>query len=197
MNSGIANYLKSKLDSLVFVDLMAGMVRPVSKKIPSEGKTVTKTFPLPCGVSETCGDGELYSLIPNNKRKSIFFFEDNGCRLIAHDRNGQHWESNLRLIGWVNTKKFNPQSCDLSNYIVQSLTTSLPFAVANYSPFIGVQVVAVSQDPKSPAIFSRYSFNEFYQFLTPPYDYFALNITTRFTVKGNCLIEITESEAVC
>ncbi len=197
MNSGIANYLKSKLDSLVFVDLMAGMVRPVSKKIPSGEKTIIKTFPLPCGVSETCGDGELYSLIPNNKRKSIFFFEDNGCRLVDRDRNGQHWESNLRLIGWVNSKEFNPQSCDLSNFMVQALVTALPFSPNNISPFIGVEVIGVSQEPKTPAIFGNYTLNEFQQYLTPPYDYFAINLTTKFTVKGNCLQEITLNNDPC
>lgn len=185
MNSGIANYIVSLIDGLPFIDKIAGVVTPITRKADD----VTKVFPVACGVQHRdCVAGKYDDLVPNSKYKSIIYFEDNGVSFGAIKGNRREFTSRLRLIGWLNLQKLGETDCMKSEAIILEILRSLPLFPVNHNNYILLMVTLVSEAPKNKDIFSKYSYDEAtMQYLMSPYDYFALDINMKWFMNLNCI----------
>lgn len=205
MNIAIADKYRELVAALSFTDLVAGMVKVHREEIPLEGgNALIKTFPVACDLTvEQCRNGEYKSLTMDDKYKSIIYFEDGG--VLLRQIHPKHYDmvSRLRLVAWYNLKYIVGAGCSMSGALIANILNVLPHAPINLSGAGGlkltkVHVESVSELPKQADIFLKYSYDEPKdQFLLYPYDYFAIEIATLFTIPSNCVPEITMQEAEC
>lgn len=190
MTSDIANILKGYIDNVGFADKVAGLVKSVTVMDENDaGVKTRRTFPVSCDTSyNDCEKGKYLDLIPNKKYKSIMYFEDGGSRLIGEDPRDFTFTSTLRLVGWMNLQKMGKTNCSISGLAVAHVLKALPTNFNNQGMYSRMRIKAVSQEVKSNAIFSRYTYKEeTLQYLMYPYDYFALNIEVNYSINKNCI----------
>jgi hypothetical protein len=191
MNSKIANILKGKIEGLVWIDKIAGLVQTVTIRI-KEGETiVNKNYPVSCDVDyDSCNKGRYQDLAPNSKKKSILYFEDRGVQFIKRHGNTIQFQSSLRLVCWLNLKLINAAECDADirncgvsgDYVIEVIKAlpSVPFTIQG---FISMNISNISQVIRSVDIFSKYTYNEqSTQYLLFPFDFFALDLEINFTI---------------
>lgn len=201
MNAGIAELLRTKVATIAYIDKLAGLVQPVTRQvIDGSGKTVNITFPIALSVTDplNCEAELIRDLVPDEAYRMIVYFEDrSGARIIEH-QNRKVWESTLRLVAWVNTAKMNgnPAAADIAlQNIAKAVSVSAPY---NSGQYIGVTHSVVGMPPKGAALFSAYTYPDgVRQYLFPPFDSFALDITTRFTLNPDCGPAVDPSTVAC
>lgn len=187
MNSAIADIIRGKIDTLCFVDKISGLVRPVSMILTNNDNVkVEKIFPVACSVThQECQAGKYMDLVPNSKYRSVIYFEENSLTFIERIGNIQKMESSLKLVGWLNLKKTDCVVSDKAILLILSAIPSIPFSDDIYDR---ISIVIESEERKNKDIFSKYSYEETVnQYLLYPYDYFALNIKTTFSVNTDCI----------
>jgi hypothetical protein len=191
MNTAVANIIKSKFENLSFIDKIAGAVRVVSRQELSGNNTIVKKFPVDCGVSQSdCSSGKYVDLIPNSKYKSIHYFEDLGVSKDGNDAKTFSFESKLKLIGWINQKKLGKTDCSVSHLAIAAILKQIPtnFFYDATTGFSRISITCDGIEPKNADIFSKYSYKEeVNQYLMFPYDYYAIDFTTKFTVPYQCI----------
>lgn len=201
MNKDIAEYIKSYLMVLPFVDKIAGLVKTATIVQPSEtAGTVTKRFPIACDVNyNDCVKQSRYKdLMPDSKKMSVIYFEDLGCSFISKNARSIEFVSTLKLIGWVNLSKFENISCDNSSVFVASIIKALPSGFFNYGRYSNIQIIAIREEPKSNAIFAQYTYDESVnQYLLYPYDYFSIGLSISFNLPLHCIEEIIPTTENC
>lgn len=186
MNQAIANIIKGSIEDLDFVDKIAGLVS--TQYMTIEG--VTKSYPVACCVTaDDCKTGAYNDLTPNNQYKTVLYFEDGGVSVLETTGRFKKMRSRLRLVCWINVAKIYGDACatDLpctaSTNIIIEIIRALPEFPVNYAPFMQVKFDIVNQLVRSNSIFSQYTYNEKQsQYLMSPYDYFALDIETTFSI---------------
>lgn len=200
MNVDIANIIKSYIIGQPFVEKIGGLVRPLSFQQVDGDRSYNKTIPIDCGTTYTdCIKGKYTDLVPNSKYKSIIYFEDGGTSFSSSEPRDFSFESRLKLVCWLNQKKLGKSACSISAVAILNILKIIPDGHFNSTPYTRIRIQAVGQDAKSPAIFSRYTYDEkVLQYLLYPFDYFALNLKINFTVPRSCIIDWTNgSETSC
>jgi hypothetical protein len=194
MNEKIANILKGKIEDLVFVDKIAGLVRPIFVNVLNESNTkVQKVYPISCDVTlNECIEGRYQDLIPESKYKSIIYFEDNGTSMQYVDKNWVKFNSRLTLVCWMNIKKLGDcLNCTTSTSVLLSILAAFPefpFNDVSYGPIRDVRITSFSEAVKSNSIFSKYTYDEkITQYLLYPFDFFALNMQVEYRVNLECV----------
>jgi len=207
MNQAIANIVKGHIQNLDFVDKIAGLVATSYMKIDG----VQKSYPIACCVTlEDCKVGAYNDLAPDSKYKTVIYFEDRGVTFEKYESNWKYYRSSLRLVCWINVAKiledecYDDDSCTMSSHLIADIIRHLPSHPENHAPFDMVYSEIVNQEIRSNSIFAPYTYNELQtQYLMYPYDYFALDIDTRFAVclRGTAVYapcdETQESETEC
>lgn len=201
MNRDIANIVKDKISDLPFIDRISGLVRTLSYTETVDGQTYQYKYPISCDVTyDDCVNNERYKdMIPNSDLRSLIYFEDNGANILDSNGRGINFTSNIRLVCWLNIKKFDTTDCSVSGYvashIIRRLLTSGRFSSGIYNDIHFV----ISQIPeKTSNIFQYYTYSEAStQYLLYPYDYFALDIKVMYSVMYNCLINIDNADIIC
>lgn len=204
MNQAIANIIRNHIADLDFVDKIAGLTAVTTFDIRGPDNTVVqKSFPIACCVTaDDCKEGAYNDLMPNSDYKTVIYFEDGG---ISFERSESHWKyytSNLRLVCWINIEKLtesgyckSEEPCTYAAHIVAEIIRYLPEFPENHSPFDHVYSEVTSQIIRSPSIFSQYTYDEKHsQYLMAPFDYFALDIQTKFAI---CLRSTAVFSALC
>lgn len=194
MNSAIAEIIRAPIATLPFIigGKSAGLVVPITVSELVDSKTVNKTFPVGCGVtqSECLGAGKLTELMPNSNYNSVSYFEDLGVNIVGEENHYFDFESRLKFVCWLNKKKLGTTSCSVSALAIGAILKVLPNPNFNSTPFTRIIVTMVGQDIKSNAIFSKYTYNEQQtQYLMHPYDYFAITLKTTFRLPYQCIDE--------
>lgn len=191
MNQAIANIIKGYIEELSFIDKIAGLTSVQYINIPDEnGVQVKKAYPVACCVTaDDCKSGAYNDLVPDSKYRTILYFEDGGVTFEKAEGVFQWYVSRLRLIGWVNVARLNADGCytdspcTASTNIIIEILRNIPEWPHSHTPFEQVLTQVVSQQVRSNAIFSKYTYNELQaQYLMAPYDYFALDLVTRFAI---------------
>ncbi len=205
MNVAIAEKYKELVSALPFTDLVAGLVKVHMEEVPIEGgNALIKSFPVVCDLTvQQCRNGEYKSLMMDDSKKSIIYFEDVG--ILLRQIHPRHYDmvSRLRLVAWYNLKYIVGAGCSMSGPLIANILGVLPHAPINIAGAGGLKLIkarveAVTELPKQADIFLKYSYDEPKdQFLLYPYDYFAIEIETLFTVPTNCVPEITMQETEC
>ncbi|HBR22853.1 MAG TPA: hypothetical protein DD713_09975 [Nitrospiraceae bacterium] len=191
MNNKIANILKDQISDLTWIDKIAGLVQTLNFRQKTGDNITEKSYPISCDISEdACLKGAYQDLCPNSKKKSILYFEDKGVVLDRMEGNRMYYVSSLRLVCWLNLQLIQDEGCIKD---VTGCGTSGDYVIEvikkfNYVPFdVGglymIMIQPPSQVERSVEIFSKYSYNEeALQYLLFPFDYFSLDIETRFTI---------------
>lgn len=192
MNYSIATIFNTYLDDLSFFERLAAVVRPMTFFTGAEGSAVKKIYPIDCSTSykDCVAASKKYTdLVPNSKYKSIHYFEDGGVSQINNNgRKDWRFESKLRLVGWINLKKLGKTDCSISAKAILQIINALPSDRFNSGEYMNIQITSISEAPKSSAIFSKYTYDEAVtQYLMFPFDYYALDITTQFTISKSCI----------
>lgn len=201
MNAGIADLLKARIATIGYVDKLAGLVHPVEfqRKGP-DGKTVLLRLPIALNVTDplNCTDEAIRDLVPDERYRMIVYFEDRSGARMVEKQGRWGWESTLRLVAWVNTAKMAnvPSAGDLAlQAIVKAIESG---GTTNSGQYIGVRHTVIGMPPKGAALFSAYTYPEgVRQYLFPPFDSFALDITTRFTLNPDCGPAVDPSTVAC
>jgi hypothetical protein len=191
MNEKIASIVKGKIDTLPWIDKIAGLVRPIRVEVPgSNNGKVLKTYPIATDVTrEDCISGKYKDLIPNSAFSSIVYFEDNGSSLAYRNGDRIGFNSKLTLVGWLNLKKI-ADCCQYtsSTECILSILAQIPLTPFSDGIYREIRVTAISELIKSNAIFGKYSYDEIKsQYLLYPFDYFALSIQCEFWVNVKCI----------
>lgn len=195
MITTIAEALALELKTtLSWLETTAGVAKPVTYSVPG---APSKVMPVACGSN--CVEGDRYSsLVPDSALKSLLYFEDYGTILKEKDTRRYDCEATLRLVCWLNLAKLGIDDCTLSALAVSHVISAVPLQLAVGQPYEHVLLKVVEQLPKSPAIFSRYTYNEKQlQYLMWPYDYFALVIKAKFIFIRGCELPIITGDEIC
>ncbi len=193
MNHQIANILKDYLSVLPFVDKLSGLVQAVQINVPSQEGHVLKSFPVSCDITHTeCYDGHYLDLCPESSKKTVIYFEDRGVRFIRRSGARNEYKSTLRLVCWINIQRllneacFGNITCSVSSKVIKQILCVFPSIPVDIDPFERVYPVVVSEEIRSNAIFSAYTYDDLRQYLLYPYDFFALTIETTFSICMDC-----------
>lgn len=191
---------------------IAGLVSPISKK-DKEGKPFT--FPISCDVDGTAcyEQGRYFDLLPNDLYRAVIYFEQLSDVSFTGYKDSKDkimiYESSLRLVGWINLKKFGSTDCTITSRLVLGIIKALTatkgeisresgqFAVsdANFTNAV-VELVIDQQVRQNPNIFGRYTLKE--TNLLYPWDYFAIDLTCNLYVGRECFVEVTAgAEILC
>ncbi len=203
MNVNIANILRDKINTLNWIERCSGLVRDYVKvdTINQGDKLVRirKTFPVSCELTnDECASGKYLDLVPDSRKRSIIYFEDFGSRPVSFDRNKIQWESNVRLICWVNMNLFNTNACSISPALIVDVLKSIPKGRFNESDHTNILIRFNGEIPKDSRIFSRYSYDEAVNgYLLFPFDYFALSFKVFHDTDENCFDPIDIKDDDC
>ena len=186
MNQSIANIIRGHIEDLDFIDKIAGLTAVTSFMIDE----AEKTFPVACCVSaDDCKDGAYNDLMPNSQYETVIYFEDNGVTFEKMEGTRKFYISNVRLVCWINAAKIlgdycqDGTACTLSAHLIAEIIRALPQFPENHAPFDHVYSEVTGQVVRSNSIFSAYTYDEKHsQYLMYPYDYFALDIQTKFAI---------------
>jgi hypothetical protein len=189
MNVDIANILKGYVETLPFAGKVGGLVKPITYVTQNDKGTVKKTIPVDCGVThENCLKGRYTDLMPDSKYKSVMYFEDGGVTPGDNNARDFSFESNLKLVCWLNLKKLGKTGCSNTALAIVTILNTIPTRTFNSGIYTRIQVTITGEEVKSPQIFSKYTYDEEKnQFLIHPYDYFALNVSVKFNVSKSCI----------
>lgn len=203
MNKPLSLVLLAAIGDLPYIDRKSGIVQVISKKIKvSDSEFVIKKYPVStiadlASCQNNTNAYTAYDMIPNSKLKGLLYFEDNGTTILGRRSSSQQYNSNMRLVCWLNTKNIKGTGADLTlgakvmNNLIQLLTASS----FNSEPFINI-LVKVTKIPEMNAdIFSPYTYDETVtQYLMSPFDFFAIDLNISFYLPRNCPIEINIGE---
>lgn len=192
MNKQIALILLDKLLSAPYLDRTSGIVQVLKKTeiIDDSGFKITKDIPYTSFATyEQCGKPENM-MIPNSNFKSCLYFEDNGVIPRGRKRTSSVFESKLRLVVWLNTLRITGNHDPLIAGKIMADVVQRLTAVNHFSgnPFcIDMTVTITAILPQDINIFSRYSYKDSEKpFLMMPYDFFAMDLSTSFTMPDYC-----------
>lgn len=187
MNFEIANVIKGYLVDKVYADRIVGIVK-VNDVGTEGGKSVRYPIAYNSDPDECKKSSTYLNLVPDSKKKSVIYFEDQGVRKIGQQGKNISYQSSLILVGWLNGKKLGMNGGTISGLVVNDIIKSIPSGYLNSSPYVKIRINVTGQLPKSVNIFSRYTYDEkVLQYLMYPYDYFALTIVTDFDVNSDCV----------
>ena len=204
MNFVIANKFKELIANLPFADVLAGLTKIHKVEIPNEGgQPFMEMYPIECSTTiEQCRNGDYIDLSPDSNKKSVMYFEDLGIQFVDKNVKEIVYQSRLRLIGWLNLRHFVNGGCSMSAQVIANIFTVLPFSqpinVAGDINLTKLRVISALELPKNADIFLRYSYKEEKtQFLMYPFDFFAIELTTEFTLPFSCIPDIEMTDPAC
>lgn len=194
MTKELAFIMRNKLANIPFLDVVAGIVQPVIdvKMNQDNNLAIAKKMPVSYDVT---GKGTAYGmerqLVPDQSKKSILYFEDFGSTTDTTARaRTLAFITNIRLVFWMN--KINcgfDKYADISAFCINSILERLilPSGI-NQS---GITRLFISNPRiliQDSSVFSRYNYTEeVVQYLRPPFEFFAIDLTCKYTVHGSCL----------
>ena len=202
--------IKAAIEALDIADKVGGIVMPLTREV--EGNSIT--FPVSCDISgQKCyEDGRYFDLLPSEAYKTVMYFEQrSGVRFVGPEGPGNNkwvYETNVRLVGWLNAKKLGFTDCSITSRVVLTVIKALLPEQAEYSRNAGrftvadgnytnaiVEAEVVQQVPRDRNIFSPYTVEAE---LLYPFDYFAIDLKCFFEVGKECFTEVvTGTEINC
>lgn len=194
----ILEALRPNIEALPFIDKFGGLVRPASKVFGTDqntGRPITKTFPIGCNVSAgDCWDqGKYLDLVPNDTKLSVSYFEAPNRLTVANYSHGKrsvaNWGGVVRFVCWLNGPLLGVNNCAFSGVPILNLTDAINGRSRGVIiPEDSVYFQVESEEVKSPDLFKPYSYDEQKQYLFYPFDYFALNISIKYSVPSGCAL---------
>lgn len=218
MLSTIADVLKSKLDSLEWLERFGGLVFPATRPefiTDADGKQVVvgyQSYPVACSVNmENCWEQNRFRHFePDASKAAIAFFMDNGGVTLRRAGGSNisptlEFDFSLKLVFWLNTARLGEDitgggclpSGRLAPYVIARLfgqhsAAGLFGGEVEEDIFRNIEVRDIRQLPKAPAMFEPFTFARAgvdRNLFIYPYDYFGLSINGVFEINTSCLPE--------
>lgn len=185
MNKELANIIKGKIAGLPFVDTLAGLVKTIefSSLEPKEKGRIVK-FPASVDSNTTPTDRpwQYADLVPNSKKKSVIYFEDRGLVISGKSKYGVAFESNLRLVVWLNLNN----QLEAANALLATVQ-AIPEGEFNEAGLSRIKITPSKVLTINDKIFAEYSYQEaINQYLMFPFSAFAIDMKTTFNASGQC-----------
>jgi hypothetical protein len=191
----VANILHDYIKELPWADKTAGLIRVATRTTESG---IKQYFPVACNLTEAeCNGGRYKDLMPDDRKKSVMYFEDNGGVQYKRSQGSvDFYEAKLRLVGWLNLKLLGQTDCSVTSGAVGDILRAMPgkvaHSIASTYGFTNMLINFDGELKKDVNIFSKYSYNEAQaQYLLFPFDYFALDFTVEFAMNIDCLPTLT------
>lgn len=186
MIHSIIERVLNDIRALNFADRVAGIVTVGSKKNMVEGGTSLKKFPIYPNRPTECVAGDYFDCIPDDKFRSIIYFEEISNTVIAQDNYTYQMSADVRLVGWFNLKKIGQYSTDL---LMRLILQSIP-EITDFDDIFSIKMNLTGVEVKSPNIFGNYTYDEAEtQYLLFPYDYGSMRFTATYRM-NKCVDDI-------
>lgn len=208
MNKEIAHELKAILlkdGGVPFLDVIAGMVQLVTDKDEGEnGLPVVKKYPVTddTNIADNCQFSIERILTPDSRKKGLLYFEDYGISPVNKDNRGTFfYKSKLRMIVWLNRSRITGDRYSQITgagitYLLDKLKAGELYGNVGIYQRFRVNVESIL--PQDSAVFSKYTYDETdLQYLRPPFEFFAINLSVDFGVNKNCINEIEIKDKAC
>ena len=186
----LANVLKSQLNNIAFLEVIAGIVQPVIdvRYNDTSGLKFPKKIPVSYDTSKgrSAFLGMERQLVPDKAYKSILYFEDFGSTQQAGRANTLTWNTKLRLVCWMNKAKigydiYSDVTMKCMDEVLNRLVQGKAINQQGITKLFVTAGAIVQQDAQ---IFSRYNYDEAeLQYLRPPYEYFAIDLNCKYEAK--------------
>lgn len=194
MLSRLTNIIIDYLD-LNFITKRSGLVNTVKIKSGEKVKTVPIADYILDNSHEFCNTGADKIMLPDKKQTCIVYFEEDGVRAKGYTNRYADFEASLRLVGWCNMARIDLSDTSL---LVANILKKIPYQLPNNDMLVKISVTFDGEEPKSPSIFSKYDYDEKLNYLSKPYDYFALKFRVKFSIPMSCVNgDITLIENPC
>jgi hypothetical protein len=182
--------------------------QPIMTTIEGEQrKTGENLFPITNDLEgRTCWEsGRYFDLLPGSAYKSVIYFEQLrevrfSDDLLQVDKFRRFsWTGQIRLVCWLNLKKFGWENTGLADLCLADLVSiilanerKVPFGriVVDNEMFTNAYLdIRIGGEPirDGNVIFSRYSVSEVANNLLYPFEFFALDLDFIFSVGRNCI----------
>ncbi len=206
MINSIIQSFTEKVTALNWVERYGGLVRPAVKTFIDEnsGLIYNKTYPVSCDVTEKeCWEkGRYQDLIPNDRYKSITYFEQRGSIAIRETQFGGRdvleFSAPMLFVAWLNLPKLGISECSSPVFEASAIKMLMNMGVIEL-PFqaLGFKVIIDGSSPKNEGVFTKYSYGDKFGLLLYPFDFFSISIIVRWYVQPQCLPDYEPSEPIC
>lgn len=177
---------KTALEAIPYLTKVGGVVTTISKKIKED----IKRFPVYInGDINTCDPDDYISFVPDSSEVGAIYFEDLGTTAQDKDRRKVMMRSRVRMVGFFNLKKMAQTDTII---IVANMLDAMPRLPVNSDNVKNIRYSFAGEQPKSDAIFNRYTYNETEkQYLIYPFGYFALDFDIDWDLRFGCIDLLT------
>lgn len=184
--------------ALPYVQHLGGMARiETVKKQASRDTLVEKSFPIYCGLNETCHPNNTMNLVPDRKKKSLFYFESNGPVAVNDHAYGfTNMTAPIRLVVWLNPKELGSPDCSITKPIIYELINLFDKPYFNSGAIAKIKIRFRQELYRDVSIFTKYKYNRQSDLLEYPYDFFALDFMVDFSIHKNCLAQFTPATPI-
>lgn len=203
MNKELCSILRNKLLGLPFIDLAAGMVQTLTTTDLDEQNVtkITKRQPVSYDVvgGGSCAGTEV-SMIPDSSRKSILYFEDLGVVATGRIHQQTAFNSTIRLVLWMNRANLvGGPYVEISGRVMATIIDLITgLSPQNIYPFSRLTIAVQRITPQDAAIFLKYTYSEAdRQYLRPPFEFFAIDFSCKYTIPARCLSGINWNLQTC
>lgn len=205
MNKAIAHILKEQLAGVPLIEKLAGLVQIAEypdttwDETGLVKKTFTKRIPISCDVNvDAC---EQNDLVPDSSKSGLLYFEDRGVAPIPSNRVFKY-RSRLRLVAWVNTARLSNNVCYIAPALLLNriITQLMELNHTSSGCFARLKVAVEGLPISGKELFSAYTYdNANTQYLLPPYESFAIDLTVDYQIHPDCAeaIVINPNPDVC
>lgn len=189
MIRSIIKQILPDIQALNFADLVAGVVTQATQNIMDKGNAVAKKiFPIYENSPTACQNGDYSILTPDEKYKSIIYFEEINSSVVAQTNYEIKMSTDVRLVAWFNLKKIN--NTVNSDTLLRLIMQAIPEQVAGFNEIENIKIKFNGIENKTPTVFSNYTYDEAEtQYLLFPYDYGSLLYTVTYSL-NKCLDDI-------
>ena len=200
----IAELLRDEISGLNFVEIAAGLAKPVTVRndvTPAdaeEGAMLDKIIPMAYNdLGIVCEGGDLYKLVPDTKKMSIVWWEDKGVELTEEQTYYYQARANLMCVGWWNLPLIDQAMTDPS-LLVANIIAAVPVALTTVDYLSQIRVAWDGEEVSGAEVLSKYSFDEpENQFATFPYAVTGINFVVDFAFGKNCVDAVVLNPATC
>ena len=191
MTKELCNILKNQLNNIAFLDVVAGITQPVIDVRFKEKENTAIAVKMPVSYDTSLGPstfmGSERQLVPDKSRKSILYFEDFGSSPDPQARAGSlGFITNVRLVCWMNKTAIGfTKYEDVTTRCITEILERLVLGTGiNENGFVKLFVYNPRILIQNASIFSPYNYPEaVVQYLRPPFEYFAIDLTCRYEVR--------------
>lgn len=202
MVNEIVDILSARVGELEWVERRAGLVMAAQKPVQVRGDDGTlltvgaENWPVACNVTpEGCADvNMLNALCPDSSRVSVLYWQDTAGatfqQTVGPKLKTLEFAFSVRLLAWLNLPKLGIADCAWAARVVPGIIGKLQGSQAGNDIYKNVRVTGITQLAKTPEVFNPFSFVQEGQkkgLFLPPYDYFALQVSGRFTIMPTCI----------